>query len=211
MKKFIIFLYLLFLSYNLYAGVVSKVNAGNSNYKKSEFQKSLDNYREAQIDQPDNPAINFNMGDSLYKMGQFDQAGTEYSKSAVFKDKKLQSMVYYNLGNNAFKREKYDEALNNYKKALELYPGNEDAKYNFEYVKRQKLNPKQKNKKNDKNKDNKDNKDKNKNDDKNKEDKNKMSKEDAKRILQYFDQSDKDSAKKRKMKMPQLPKVEEDW
>ncbi|MCB4792000.1 MAG: tetratricopeptide repeat protein [Elusimicrobia bacterium] len=210
MKKIFIFLNLFFLSYNLYAGAPSKIRSGNAYFKKGDFQKSLDNYREAQINQPDNPAIHFNIGDSLYKMNQYDQANNEFNKAAVFNDKKLQSRVYYNLGNSSFRENKYDQALDYYKKAIELNPDDAEAKYNFEYVKRQKLNPNNKNKKDEKKKQEKDNNKQAKQNDK-EDKKNQMSKEDAQRILQYFDQADRDSAKKRKMKMPQMPKVEEDW
>jgi len=154
-------------------------------------------------------------------MNNYDEAQGEYNKALSTNIPALKSRVLYNLGNNAYRKGDNDQALEYYKKALEVDPNDEDAKYNYEFLKNAKLNP-QKNK-NDKGK-GKDNKDKdkdkskqgdNKNDkDKNgqsKEDKQKMSKEDAQRILQYFDESDKNNAKKRKMSMPKMPKNEEDW
>jgi hypothetical protein len=38
-----------------------------------------------------------------------------------------------------------------------------------------------------------------------------MSKEDAQRILQVYGEQDRESAKRRKMAMPQIPKTDEDW
>ena len=119
------------------------------------------------------------------------------------------SRVYYNLGNNAYRQQKTDEALQYYKKALSANPRDIDAKYNIEFISAAK-----------KNKDKQ--KDKDKQDEKNKkpgkdmtgkpdEKKSGMSKEDARRILQYYNESDKNAAKKRKMPVPAAGKTDEDW
>jgi tetratricopeptide (TPR) repeat protein len=161
------------------------------------------------------------MGDARNKTGDIEGANSDYSKALNSKDKLLRSKAYYNLGNNAFSQEKPDEALNYYKKCLELNPKDMDAKYNIEYLLTQKNMPKQN--KNDKNgKNDKNNKDKNqqkaagaKGNDKDNKDKDKnksgMSKEDAQRILQYYNDQEKQGADKRKMKTPEQPKTDEDW
>ena len=222
MKRNALLLFLiLILAQQLWAGAFGSVSSGNNHYKKGEYDKSLDNYREAQIFAPDNSVIHFNIGDALSKTGSIDESNAEFSSALNSKDKLLKSKAYYNLGNNAFSQEKPDEALDYYKKCLDLNPNDMDAKYNIEYIVSQKNMPKDKKKdKNDKDKkDNKDDKNKQKqqskddkdNKDKDKNDKNSMSKEDAQRILQYYNDQDKKSAEKRKMRKPELPKVEEDW
>jgi len=223
MKKYL-FLLLLALTchQNAWASAYGDVSSGNSLYKKGEYDKSLDKYRDAQMAAPDNPAVYFNMGDAQTKSGDMEGANSDYTKALNSKDKLLRSKAYYNLGNVAFSKEKPDEALADYKKCLELNPNDMDAKYNIEYLLTQKNTPKQnKNNKNDKN--DKNNKDKNQqkagakgNDkDKDKQDKDKsksgMSKEDAQRILQYYNDQEKQSADKRKMKTPEQPKTDEDW
>ncbi len=218
MKKYLILSTLLILfSRNAFATAYGNVLSGNSLYKSSEYDKSLDKYREAQMAAPDNPIVYYNIGDALHKTGSYDESNTEYTKALNTKDKMLRSKVYYNMGNNAYAQQKPDEAIKNYIKCLELNPRDMDAKYNLEYLLNNKNMPKQKN---DKNKNGKDNdKDKKQNagagkqDDKDKKDKNKnqMSKEDAQRILQYYNDQEKMGADKRKMKQPEQPKTDEDW
>jgi Ca-activated chloride channel family protein len=218
-------LLLLLSTGSAHASAYGDVSSGNSLYKKGEYDKSLDKYRDAQMAAPNNPAVYFNMGDAQTKAGDMEGANSDYTKALSSKDKLLRSKAYYNLGNVAFSKEKPDEALADYKKCLELNPNDMDAKYNIEYLLTQKNAPKQnKNDKNDKNdKNNKDNKqqkagakgnDKD-NKDKDKQDKDKsksgMSKEDAQRILQYYNDQEKQSADKRKMKTPEQPKTDEDW
>lgn len=199
------------------ASAESKIRAGNSQYKKGKFDKALENYREAQIAAPASPEIHYNIGDALYKTENMDEASAAFNKALASKDKKVRGAAYYNLGNAAYRQQKIDEAVGHYKKALELNPADRDAKYNLEYIMTQK-NQQKKQGKNDKDQNNKDGKDKNQQqkaqagqDKKNDKDKKGMSKEDAQRILQYYNDMDKNSAKKRKMQQPQLPKTEEDW
>ena len=209
----------LIFTQNLWASAYGKVSSGNNMYKQSEYDKSLDKYREAQISAPDDPVIHFNMGDAYYKMGAYDDSNNEYSKVLNSKDKLLRSKAYYNLGNNAFSRQKYDEALNYYKKCLDLNPKDMDAKYNIEFLLNHKNQPKPgkggSDDKNGKNKDkdrDKQNAAAGKESDKDKKDKkNTMSKEDAQRILQYYNDQERNSADKRKMKSPEMPKTDEDW
>jgi Ca-activated chloride channel homolog len=218
MRKYFILALLTFVfNQSLFASAYGKVSSGNSLYKKNEFDQSLDKYREAQISAPDNPIVYYNIGNALNKTGKYDESDAEYSKALNTKDKLMRSKAYYNMGNNAFAQGKPDEALNYYKKCLDLNPKDMDAKYNIEYILSQKNMPKQKQN----NKDGKDNKDKNKDrkqqNSKSKEDKsdkdkkNSMSKEDAQRILQYYDEQEKRGADKRKMNTPEQPKTDEDW
>lgn len=219
MKRFYIILVLAnIFTHSLWAGTAGKVRSGNSHYKKGEYEKSLEKYREAEMSAPNNAAVHFNIGDAQYQMGSVDESANEFRKVTGARDKRLQSMAYYNLGNAAYKKGNTDEAIQNYRKALILNPSDIDAKYNIEYL-MQRKNEK-KNKKNDDKKD-KNNKDDKKQDGKGgqyrqqnagqKQNKSGMSKEDAERLLNVFDESDRNSAKKRKMAMPQLPKVDEDW
>ncbi|MBN1621539.1 MAG: tetratricopeptide repeat protein, partial [Endomicrobiales bacterium] len=224
----VIFLIVLCMSLPVHAGTPGKIKSGNKLFKKGEYDKSLEKYREAEISDPENPAVHYNLGNALYKNNEFEESHNEYKKAAQIEDKNVRAKVLYNLGNSAYRQGKFDEALKYYKEALKLDPNDEDAKYNYEYTKNQKLIMKKEGKKGKQNGQKKDNPDKNENhqgekpenekEDKQnqsqqqgQQDKDKMSKEDAERILQYFDETDRNSAEKRKMKMPQIPKVEQDW
>jgi len=240
MKKIFILLLLLsiFGITNLYASAASNVRSGNRLYKNTKYQDALNKYRSAQIDSPSNPTINYNIADALYKIQDYQGATSEYERAISSKNKKLMARSYYNLGNAAYKLQDNDKAIEYYKNALRLDHTDKDTKYNLEYLLKVKQeNKKQdKNKKGQQNKQEQKNKNDEKKDDKNKQnqqqnkdnkgedgkdpqqnqndlkqDKDKMSKEDAERILSYFDEADKNTAKKRKMQTPNLPKVEMDW
>jgi|AGTN01.1.fsa_nt_gi Tfp pilus assembly protein PilF len=222
MKRIIILLLSLALAAPLFASASGKVRAGNRLYKKARYDRSLEQYREAEISSPQNPVIRFNIGDALYKTGDFEASSNEFRRALASRDPRVRGAAYYNLGNAAFRADKTDEALEYYKKALAVNPNDMDAKYNIEYILHQKNDPqKQKGAKDEKN--GTDKKDQQKNGREGKENgpdkqnaggndkKQGISKEDAERIMQYYNDSDKNAARKRKMAPPQLPKVEEDW
>ncbi|OGS03715.1 MAG: hypothetical protein A2204_00435 [Elusimicrobia bacterium RIFOXYA1_FULL_47_7] len=227
MKRFFaVILALLCLYGTAGASARSKVNRGNKFYNKNQYEKSLDSYREAQVEAPGEPVVHYNIGNALYKSDNLEEAAREFTAASAAKNKMIKSKALYNLGNAAFKMEKTDEAVEHYKNALRLNPKDEDAKYNLEYLltRQYKKNEKQKQDKDkqqkgkDKNKEDKDkgkpseqNSEQKQESGGNKKDKQQMSKEDAQRLLNVFEQSDRDSAKKRKMALPQIPEVEEDW
>lgn len=205
-----------------HASAAGKANSGNGYYKKGEYENALNRYREAEISDPDNPAVHYNIGDALYKLQDYEQADTEFKKAAASENKALSGAAYYNLGNTAFRRDKRDEAVEYYKKALKLNPSDADAKYNLEYLLYQPKNKQkqdQKQDKYDKNKQDKNNKQqqgqgKNDKQDQQKQQQQKkgaMSKEDAERILKAFGEQDRNSAQKRKMSQPKIPKTDKDW
>jgi len=203
------------------ASVRSKINDGNNQYRQGAYDKALDKYGEAQMADPYNPVVPYNMGDADYKLEKYDEAASELNKAAASKNKGIAARAYYNLGNAAFRQNKTDDAVGYYKKALTLDPNDQDAKYNLEYLLYQPKNKQKQNKQNDQNK-NKSDKDKPKNgkgqNDKNKDQqqdkqqkKGGMSKEDAERILNSYGEQDRNSAQKRKMPQPLIPKTDKDW
>jgi Ca-activated chloride channel family protein len=219
MKKYILLLTAILAAQNALATTYGKVRSGNSLYKKSEYDRSLGKYREAQISSPENPVVHFNIGDALHKTGSYDESNAEFNKALGSKDRLLRSKAYYNLGNNAAAQEKTDEAISYYKKCLELNPRDMDAKYNIEYLLTAKSQPKSKDKKDQGKNGGKDKKQQQgagggqgkENKESKEKQKNSMSKVDAQRILQYYNDQEKRAADKRKMKNPDLPKTDEDW
>lgn len=196
------------------ASVAGKIREGNRHFKKGRYDKAVAAYRAAQIQAPANPYINYNIGNALYRQQQFDEAAAEYTKALTAPDPAQKGRAYYNLGNTAYRQGKTDEALDYYRKALAANHRDVDAKYNIEFL----TMAKQQQKQQDKNKQ-KDDKDKDKNDDKNqqagggekKNDDKGMSGEDAQRILQYYDEADKNARKKAKKQPAAQPKTDEDW
>lgn len=111
-----------------------RVTEGNKLYAEEKYDEANNKYRDALIESPESPIVNFNIGDVQYKKRNFEEAIKSYEKSTFSDDISLQSKTYYNIGNTLYKMAKLPESILAYKKALELNPEDEDAKYNLEYV-----------------------------------------------------------------------------
>lgn len=134
------------------AGAQAKkeVKKGNLLYNKGRFEEALKNYEEALLDAPESDIVNFNLGAALYKTKDYQAAIGHFEKSLVSEKEPLAQKASYNTGNAKYKfgisHEQTDlskaisllkEALRRYERALELEPEDEDAKYNYEFVKKE--------------------------------------------------------------------------
>jgi Ca-activated chloride channel family protein len=156
---------------------------GQSNYIKGDFQEAANSFGSAFEQSPNDASLAYNLANSQYRLGQFDQALQTYNQAVtISQDSKLKQKAYYNAGNSLFNLGKVDQAIDSYKKALELNPDDIDAKFNLEFAREQlKKNQQNSQDKNDKNKsdskDQQDSKDKDpskdsESDEENKDDKN---------------------------------------
>ena len=107
-----------------------------SAYKKGDFKAAQDIYKKQLIDEPDNGQLLFNLGDSAYRLQEYQQARAYFSQAAelLTKNRELQEQAYYNAGNAYFKEKKLQESLELYHKVLELNPENEKALHNKKVV-----------------------------------------------------------------------------
>ena len=208
----------------VFATAYGKVNSGNRLFKKGQYEKAVEKYRDAQIAAPSEEAINYNIGNALQKGGEYEKAQSEYEKVLSTKDLRLKEKTLYNLGNNSVMQQKTDDAIDYYKKALDVNPNDINAKYNIEFLRFIKANPsvaknpaERKDGKGQKAQ-GKEQKGKEGKEEKGKQEglkeeqkKGEMSKEDAERILQYYNDAEKQAAEKRKMRTPRIPRTDEDW
>lgn len=111
-----------------------QVADGNKLFAEEKYDEANNKYRDALIESPESPIIQFNIGDALFKKHNYEEALKSYEKATSSDDLNLQAQGYYNLGNTLYKMGKLPESILAYKKALELNPNDEDAKYNLEYV-----------------------------------------------------------------------------
>jgi len=230
MKQLVIILVILFKGLQLFAqqekGYVKK---GNDLYQQQKYKEAESNYRKAVEKKNQNIEGNFNLGDALYKQKQFAQAGEQFNKitSATNNNKTLAARAYHNLGNSLLENKKLEESIEAYKKALINNPADDETRYNLAYA-QEKLKQQQQDKKkqDDKNKDKKNKDDKNKDDnnqdkkdqDQNKKDQqkqqpDKISKEDAERMLEALNNDEKqtqDKLKNKKLQGAKL-KISKDW
>lgn len=111
-----------------------QVQEGNELYSQEKYDEANNKYRDALIENPESPIINFNIGDVQFKKRNFEEALKSYETGTSSDEILIQSQGYYNIGNTLYRLGKLPESILAYKKALELNPNDEDAKYNLEYV-----------------------------------------------------------------------------
>ncbi len=118
--------------------VRSKIKQGTDYYKQQKYDKALKDFIEAQIEDPENAQVNYNIGNAYYKMRNYEQAVKSYlNTTGSAKDVKLEEKSYYNLGNSFYRQGKLQQAVAYYQKALELDPDDVDAKRNLKFVKQE--------------------------------------------------------------------------
>jgi len=133
MKIIVITLILFGLSGILPAqSVRSNVARGNKEFAGQKYQESLGYYQEAALDDPLNEVVQFNRSDALYKLEKYDEAIEGFDKITGSKDLTLAGKAWYNLGNSHFAKQDFQKSIEAYKKALDINPGDIDAKYNME-------------------------------------------------------------------------------
>jgi len=135
MRSFLI-LFLLLITGAVIAQPAQKlVRLGNNEYKNGHFKVAEIDYRKALTKSPDSPKAIYNLGNSLYKQQNFDEAAAQYLKLAQGDTKEAsKANVFYNLGNSLLEKKKYKESIDAYKMSLRQDPKDEDTRYNLSYA-----------------------------------------------------------------------------
>lgn len=109
---------------------------GNKLYKEEKFNDAEIKYRKAQEIEYGYKST-FNLGDALYKQGNYEEATQKFKELSTQKlDKRILASVNHNLGNSHFMAGNYEESVNAYKNALKLNPKDNDTRYNLELARR---------------------------------------------------------------------------
>lgn len=126
------------------------VNDANKLYNDGKYNEALKKYGELDDPSKVSDIIDYNTGAALYKKYEYDRAEERFSKTLVTDNPELEAKANYNIGNSKYKIGKmteqgkqgtvarlYREALEYYKRAIELDQEDGDAKFNYEYVKKE--------------------------------------------------------------------------
>ncbi len=112
-------------------------------YTAEKYEKALELYQEAQTRNPDSDTLAYNLGNTLYKLGRFDEAAGQFGKILEKESPALTPRAVYNTGNTLFQmgrqtqnQEFLKQALEAYKQSIFLDPDDEDPKYNYELTRR---------------------------------------------------------------------------
>ncbi|MEZ4793409.1 MAG: tetratricopeptide repeat protein [Gelidibacter sp.] len=139
------------------------VHQGNELVSEDKYVAAEMEYRKAISEQPNNVAGTYNLGNSYYQKGNYDEAlfrQQQAAKNATSKADKHKA--YHNIGNILMKGKKCKEAVEAYKNALRNDPTDEETRYNLGIAKECAAQQKDENKDKEKDKkdDNKDQQDK---------------------------------------------------
>jgi Ca-activated chloride channel family protein len=112
------------------------VYKGNELVQEEDFVQAEMEYRKAISNAPKKAVGAYNLANTYYKKGNYDEAlfrTQEAAKNAVSKDEKHRA--YHNLGNILMKNENCKEAVEAFKNALRSNPNDEETRYNFALAK----------------------------------------------------------------------------
>lgn len=160
---------------------------GNESFATKNYSDAEVNYRISQSKFKKKSISSYNLGTSIYKQNQPQEAKYQFEKAIKeAKTKSEKHQAFHNLGNSLMKEKEYSKAVDAYENALRNKPSDDETRYNYALAKKMlKENPPPNN--DDKGKDKKqDNKKDNKKDDKKEPNKDKDKKDDKKK-----DESDK--------------------
>ena len=104
-------------------------------FREGDFDKAIQLYSDMLAEKSGDENLKFNLGSSFYKKGTLNAAKSGLEDALNMENSQNKSKVYYNLGNTLFKMNKPEESLEAFKRAIKLNPEDEDAKYNYEFVK----------------------------------------------------------------------------
>lgn len=116
----------------------SLVRKGNRAFAKERYDRAIDRYKMAAEKTPGTWEASYNLGNALYRTEQYDAAAQALQAAAAdtLRPAADRAEAYYNLGDVQFRQQKLRESLESFKSALRLNPADEQAKYNYAYVKR---------------------------------------------------------------------------
>jgi len=115
------------------ADVASLMRAGNGLFDRGKFDEALGFYQRAEVLEPDATAIHYNLGNTDYKLGKYQEALSELTLASLDRNPKRKADALYNMGNVLYRAGRLNDAINSYKLALLANPNDRQTKENLEF------------------------------------------------------------------------------
>ncbi|MCB0833998.1 MAG: tetratricopeptide repeat protein [Bacteroidetes bacterium] len=107
-------------------------------YESGDNHRAFEVYNRLLTERPNDPELNFNAGNSLYRLGRYADARKFYERAlANTSDPNLSNDIKYNLANCDFKEKKLKESVEKYKDVLRRNASDGDARNNLEFAMKQ--------------------------------------------------------------------------
>ena len=138
-KHFILSLGVLLSAVQLFAQGEKETNLiadGNQVYQDEAYAEAEAAYRKALSINSVNTKAQHNIGNTLYRSKDFDQANQRYfqtQKNSLNKAEK--HLAFHNMGNGYMQKKDYEKAVEAYKNALRNNPTDDETRYNYALAK----------------------------------------------------------------------------
>ena len=109
---------------------------GQSLYNDKNFEEAIRYYESILDKKSDFDAAKFGIGASAYQLGEKETAISIFNDISSYADSSLKSKALYNIATLMNEKNKLKESLTYLRKSIELDPQNENAKINYELLKR---------------------------------------------------------------------------
>ncbi len=187
------------------ADVGALMRKGNGLFARQEFEPALEAYQQAELIEPDATAIRYNLGNTLYRLGRYQEAVAELELVLTDENPQRRADARYNMGNAVFKAGQMEPAIKAYTAALVMNPDDMQAKQNLEFCLKKKEEMEQQ-----PDSSQQDQQQQQRQQDQQQQPEQQMSRDQAERVLQALEGKEKEEQKKAHQAGRQK-KVEKDW
>lgn len=115
----------------------SLIRNGVQHFEREQYDQAEVAFRQALRLNEDGFEAHFNLGNTLYRQGRFDEAKIAFQEARNnAPDRSSEAKANHNLGNTEVELQKYQEAIEAYKKSLLRNPSDEETRSNLAYAMR---------------------------------------------------------------------------
>lgn len=116
--------------------LASPLEKGVTAFDVGDYEGALTHFIDGQLNDPDNPAIDFNIGTAYYRLEKFDEAANSFERAARSEDPSLKNKALYNLGNSRFKKGEVKEAIETWENLLKANPEDKRTAENLDFARK---------------------------------------------------------------------------